>query len=172
MHPDKSCGGCTPEQWRALLQYNPETGLFRWRNPAWRQPKGWIAGHQFLRGYRRIFFEGRHYMSHRVAYAIMTGEWPPTEVDHRNGIPHDNRWENLRAATHAQNCMNRRTSVNSSTGVNGVTLFVARGHIRYRASISVGGKRKSLGLYDTVAQAAVARRQAAGDLYGEFARAP
>lgn len=54
----------------------------------------------------------------------MTGEWPKGEVDHNNHESLDNRWDNLRDATHSQNQLNRKANhkgyKNNASGINGV----------------------------------------------------
>jgi len=47
-------------------------------------------------------------LSHRVAFALMAGRWPERDINHRNGVRNDNRWSNLREATHAQGRTLRR----------------------------------------------------------------
>lgn len=86
-----------------------------------------------------------------------------SEVDHRNRDGLDNRRENIRPATHAQNGANK-----VSTRVKGVRK---RGN-RWEAHISAkntGRKYRHLGLYDTETEAAGAYNKAALERWGEFA---
>jgi hypothetical protein len=48
------------------------------------------------------------YSAHRLAWFYVHGKWPQSGIDHRNGDIGDNRIENLREATQAQNCANKR----------------------------------------------------------------
>jgi len=48
------------------------------------------------------------------------GEWPPEFMDHIDGNPANNAWENLRPATAAENARNRKRKYDSYTGIKGV----------------------------------------------------
>ncbi len=79
------------------LRYEPDTGKFYWiKKPSSRISVGSEAGSIGGKGYRQIGFNGRNYAAHRLAWRLMTGEWPELEVDHINGAKGDNRWDNLR----------------------------------------------------------------------------
>jgi hypothetical protein len=163
----------TEPHWRddldlhALLDYDPATGLFRWKQPRGRQAPDWFRGNRRGKcGYRRILFaNGLTLYAHRVAWYLMTGAWPPHELDHRNRDRSDNRWNNLRAATRLQNAMNLSLRRTSSTGVRGVTTFRGQFYVHLRAH----KKTHFLGLYDTLEEATAARRAAEQRYFGEFA---
>lgn len=92
------------------LHYNPDTGVFTWiqSNPLGYKPvAGTIAGTISPYGRRVIRFQRRGYFASRLAWLIMTGDWPENEVDHENRIKSDDRWVNLRDLTRQQNCMNK-----------------------------------------------------------------
>lgn len=98
----------------------------------------------------------------------MTGEWPTLQVDHRNGVRNDNRWGNLRLASHAENQQNVGVRTDNASGFKGVTR--PAGRTKWHAYINEGGRRKFLGSYPSVEeanQAAINARQLA---HGEFAR--
>ena len=117
----------------ALLSYDPETGVFtrktipddhfadvgtsRMYNARF---AGEIAGYECPKGYRLCTLSGGTHRLHRLAFLVMTGEWPPEEIDHINGDPGDNRWNNLRAVTTAVNSRNQHLQVNNRTGLPGV----------------------------------------------------
>ena len=85
---------------RELLDYDPATGVLRWkRNMTPRARAGKEAGVIQMGRYRRGGIRGRYYMSHRLAWLIVTGEWPTQEIDHINGACADNRWSNLRRSS-------------------------------------------------------------------------
>ena len=76
----------------------------------------------------------------------MTGEQLPTniEIDHINGIRHDNRWENLRSASRRDNRQNLKTYENNTSGYPGI--FIAKDGRKkpFRPFISVDGKKMFL----------------------------
>jgi len=147
---------------RELLQYDPETGIIRWRARANK-----IAGCRFDNGYINIGIDGEIYGAHRVAWAIMEGTNPSGEIDHINGDPSDNRFCNLRLATSAQNNQNRRLSSRNKTGVKGV-FWVTR-HRKYRAVVGIHGQYKILGYFVDLKEAAEVVAAARMQMHGEFA---
>lgn len=159
----------TAAEARQFLDYDPLTGVLRWREPtSTRMKVGDVAGNCRADGYILVRINLRRYVASRVIWLMMTGEWPPVEieVDHRDGDPANMRWENLRLAAHQQNMINRKLQVNSSSGLKGVSL--AKG--RWRARINLGRKEIGLGTFATKEEAAVAYAAAAKKLYGEFNR--
>lgn len=96
---------------------------------------------------------------HRAAWALHYGEWPKCQVDHRDGDGLNNRINNLRDSTHAQNQRNQRLHVRNKSGVRGV-CFCKRTE-KWQALIWDGnGKRIHLGRFPTVEAAAAARKEA------------
>lgn len=165
----------TAEQVRALLRYEPETGLLFWRErplemcPSEAQWKRWnkrLAGKEaftFLttydgNGYRRGRIFDRLYLAHRVIWLIQTGEWPKEQIDHRNKIRTDNRWENLACASNAENSKNKTLQSNNTSGRNGVSWNKCSR--RWQAKIKVDGRQKHLGSFSTPEEAAAAREKA------------
>lgn len=160
--------GISIDHLRSLVSYDPETGIVRWiktRNN--RTRAGRIAGTRNNEGYLMFEHANRTYKCHRVAWALMTGRWPNGHIDHINFDRADNRWANLREATHGQNRAHSACNSTSSTGVKGVSRV--RG--RYRAMISNGSRttKTHLGYYDTIEAASKAYRAAALARWGEFA---
>lgn len=152
---------------RALFSYDPATGIFRRRVATNNRMKvGEIAGTLDRKsGYVRIRIRNKCYFAHRLAWLYVTGAWPEHEIDHRDRDRANNRWTNLRQATRAQNSANKLAK--TSTGFKGVKI--ANG--RFRASMTVAGKRIELGRFDTAEAAHAAYMNAANDAFGEYARA-
>lgn len=159
----------TQERLQELLHYDPLTGIFRWllyRNS--NAKIGDIAGSPHTKGHLRISIDGKQYLSHRLAWFYMTGQWPASMIDHENTDGSDNRWLNLREATHAQNCMNAQKRSDNSSGFKGVSFSRERG--KFVAQINRAGKRTHVGIFDTAEEAAKAYDNAARLHHGEFAR--
>lgn len=144
---------------RALLHYDPQSGVFTWRMNRKGGPRaGDVAGNA-TDGYREISVDGRTYKAHRLAWLYMVGEWPAGPIDHRNGVGSDNTWSNLRAASHAINNQNLRgPKKNGTSGFLGVCWDKRRR--RWVASITVNSRNKFLGYHET-AEAAHANYVAA-----------
>ncbi len=168
----------TAEQVRAILHYDPETGIFRWhaRSGAARYTRtfnsrfaGKVARSVDSHGHLRINIGGVFYAAHRLAWVYMTGKWPGDQIDHIDMDRENNRWVNLREATNAQNNSNRRVQSNNKIGLKGVSICSTTK--KYRATITADGKQRTLGRFDCPAAAHFAYVVAADQLHGEFARA-
>ena len=152
---------------RKLLSYAPTTGVFRWRMHRGRNKVGTVAGTIHPpKGYRVICVDGRIYRANRLAWLYMTGKWPKLEIGYINHKTSDTRWANLRAMTHSQRgAISRRRN---KLGVRGVWITTSG---KYAARIKVAGKKKYLGLFDTIEKASAAYTRAAKDAFGPLARA-
>jgi hypothetical protein len=105
----------TAEMARDLLNYIPETGQF-FRKPNLSQSRGSKKPKVPVKTGSVKVFNGKKYVSlwiarnqllaHRVAFLIVNGRWPEGEIDHKDGDGTNNRYENLRECTHADNCRN------------------------------------------------------------------
>jgi hypothetical protein len=135
----------TAHRLRELLHYAPETGEFRWRVDRGNKIKaGSIAGGASkAHGYYQIGTGGRLYYGHRLAWLYMTGEWPSAEIDHINRDKADNRFANLREATHQENCWNLPIIRSNKSGISGVRWHAGK----WVAYICVSGEVKHLGRF-------------------------
>lgn len=87
-------------------------------------------------------------------------------VDHINRNPSDNRKNNLRICYQYQNTINQKIRSNNTFGICGVSYDKRSG--KWEAHIKINKKKKSLGLYSTLQEAAKARYEAEDEYYGEF----
>lgn len=158
----------TAERLREVLDYDPETGVFRWRKLRHRPAKdvGSIAGCPKGDGYWVIMVDRRRYRAHRLAWLYMTGAWPKLDIDHKNGIEDDNRFVNLREATQMQNQRNCRRHRHNTSGFKGVR----RRGARWEACIKHAGRVLYLGIFEAPADAHAAYCRAAIEIDPEFAR--
>lgn len=167
------CDLPSAEYVRSRLSYDPFTGELRWKyNPtsstSWNaKHAGKIAGTVSKRdNARRISIDRRWFLSHRLIWLIVTGEDPKVEIDHRNVIRSDNRWENLRLASSSDNKCNRPKRIDNTTGAKGIWCDKRNGKLR--AEIVKNGRKYRLGGFDTMDEARAAYRKAAFALHGEF----
>lgn len=124
-----------------------------------------IANRKWCRsnGYPTANIGGEIVRLHDCVMALSYGEKPcKAYVDHINRDKSDNRRTNLRFVLPNISALNMPLRSNNKTGIRGVSLTKEG---KYRAYITVDGKQKSLGWYDTLEEAASARWQGE-QLYG------
>jgi len=165
-----------------LLKYDPETGNLFWRE---RSPDMFTDGEQSAErhcswwnsrysgkdaftardrgGYLSGTIFGRAYKAHRVIWLLHSGEWPEDDIDHINGDQTDNRLENLRSVSAAENMKNQRIYSNNTSGVAGVSWDKKRG--KWRSHIMSNGHQKSLSRFARLEDAIAVRKTAEID-YG------
>ena len=90
------------------------------------------------------------------------------QIDHINGNGLDNRKENLRICTHAENGRNRKVGDNNTSGYKGVSWITRQG--KWRATIKINQKRIHLGEYVNIIDAINAYETAATNYFGSFKR--
>jgi hypothetical protein len=159
---------------RECFVYEPTTGALTWRERprehfatvgAWKmwntrfanRPAGYRDGDRFA-----VRIDGRHEWVQRVIWKLVTGEEPAETIDHHDGNGCDNRWDNLRPATRAEQSRNRGLRVDNKTGYRGVHPLAGRW------SAVIGGRY--LGLFNTPAEASVVYEQASRERFGAFHR--
>lgn len=157
------------ERLQAAVSYDPDTGLFTSRVSRGAMRAGKVLGGADAYGYIRFSFEKKDYKAHRLAWLVMTGEWPEHGVDHRDCDRTNNRWANLRAADQSQNTANSPLSKRNTSGLKGAHF--AKGIGKWTAHICVKRKQMTLGTYATAEEAHAAYLAAAKKYFGEFARA-
>lgn len=111
-------------------------------------------------GYLRVGCMGRRYKAHRVIYYLCKGVWPIGVVDHINGDPSDNRIENLRDISQAENLRSFRKVCKGSSSYRGVSAF----RDRWQSEISYCGKKYRLGYFTCEKEAALAYNYKAMEL--------
>lgn len=162
----------TPEQLRQLLRYEPESGKLYWRDRGqeWfadaSRMKAWntrCAGKEAFtsvhgEGYRCGRVLDKHKLAHRVVWAIQTGEWPASDVDHIDGDRSNNAWANLRSVTRIENMRNAKRFKSNTSGHVGVWWSAATS--MWIAEIKVGGEKLTIGSFDRIEDAAAARKTA------------
>jgi hypothetical protein len=155
---------------RSMLHYDPETGIFRWKQARGRQKVGAIAGALKRTGYIEIRLSERSYLAHRLAWFYVHGEWPLFHIDHGNCCKTDNRIENLRPTDSSLNQANTKIRRKNLTGFKGV--YLVRKYGTYYAQAKKWGEVHYLGSYPTPEEASAAYERAVIRFHGEHARVP
>lgn len=149
-YPSKRRDVITQARLKALFTYDPESGLFTRLSHAGGQPAGLIAGSSNYQGYRHLKVDGRRYLEHQMAWLYMTGSLV-LGLDHIDGNRANNRFANLRLASHAENQQNRAAKSNNSSGLMGVNWHAASG--KFQARIMIDHKSHHLGYFSNPADA-------------------
>lgn len=169
-----------PARLHEVLRLDAETGRLYWRerpmamfagkNPrragvTWN--KRWAGKEAFttLRpdGYWASTVFAKHYLAHRVVWAMVHGAWPEADLDHVNHDRADNRPSNLRDVDHQTNHRNQNRRKNNTSGVMGV--YWQKNRKTWNATIFVDGVSIHQGAFQTY-DAAVSARRAAEREYG------
>lgn len=156
----------TQQRLRELFFYDGED-LINLARRGRRGHIGAVAGNYDKDGYIIIQIGGIKYRRARLIWLYVTGQWPEYEVDHKNGIPDDDSWDNLRDATRSDNVANSTRPIGSS-GLRGVNRD-PKNPTLWRARVAYGNSRQWLGPFDTAKEAHEAYLAAAEDKQGEFA---
>jgi len=154
-----------------LLTYDPNTGYLYWK---WRSRgmftsdrifNSWNSKYANQRAFTALSKKGYHvgavlgtnYRANRIIWIMQTGV-EPIQVDHENGIRHDDRWVNLRNIPGADNQKNMKKAVNNSSGYTGVSWNTEKQS--WDAYIDHNGSRIRLGRYKDINDAIAIRQQA------------
>lgn len=152
---------------RQLLDYDPETGVLRWKErdgswfPSTRIARGWNAKYAGAAagrvsestGYVQLTLFGCSRMAHRLIWKMEIGD-DPDEVDHVDGDRSRNAWVNLRNVDRSTNQRNAKRRSDNSSGTVGV--FWHRARQKWCARI----RGRYIGVYENYGDAVAARRSA------------
>lgn len=165
--------GVTQEMVRARFLYNKEFGRLIWLSrplsdfggknqwSIWNSRyAGCFAGSVGTKGYRSINVFGKMRKASRLTWVYHFGQWPDV-IDHIDGDTANDRLENIRSVTQAENCLNRKLVSRNTTGVPGVY----RDGNGFCAQIGFSNKKFFLGRFGNVNDA-IAARHAAEQKFG------
>ena len=148
----------------------PRTGDLGRTDKAWNSKFAGkdVSFRRHRHGHLQVGIWGKNYMTHRIIWMHHYGDAPDGHIDHINGIPDDNRIENLRLATQSENMCNARLRSNNTSGHKGVSWMPK--HNKWQAYITKDKKTRPLGYFASFEEACAARKEAERRLHGEFAR--
>ena len=156
-----------------LMEYSKHfeyrDGNLYWKHDRGSQKcKGKEAGTVSEKGYIRVRVRelGGSIGVHQVIFAMHHG-YLPHIVDHIDGNPANNRIENLRAATKAENCRNSKMPKHNTSGVKNVSWHKA--NKKWAVHLNVNNHKRFFGLHDNIEFADLVAHEARDKYYGEFA---
>ncbi|MFA5925241.1 MAG: HNH endonuclease [Methylococcaceae bacterium] len=144
--------------------YDPDTGILTWKvrprhhfttehsfkvfNTKFSNKKaGGIAG----RGYINVLVKNYRFRAHRIIWKLVTGNEPIDEIDHIDTNMINNRFNNLREASHQENACNAPLSRRNKSGIKGCSFDKKSG--LYQVDIQVNKVKHYLGRYQTAEEA-------------------
>jgi len=139
----------TQELVKELFFYSPETGfLTRKKTLTYNAKAGDVLKTVNNMGYVTLNVAGKRYLAHRLIWLYVHGTWPKHEIDHINGLRHDNRLDNLRDVSHQANLNNQRLNKRNKYNCRGVTF--QKNAQKFCVNFRHFGVRHYLGLFDTL----------------------
>lgn len=156
----------TQDELKNLFHYDPKTGVFTHLQTRGKGRGGNPVGKINRYGYVEMRVFNRLFGAHQLAVLYMNGSIPqrPLTIDHINGDRKDNRWENLRVATHRQQVWNSPAHHDNQSGLKGAWPCKTTG--RWQSMLQDGKRRIWLGRFDTAEDAHKAWIKAATELRG------
>jgi hypothetical protein len=129
-----------------LLEYDPDTGLLRWKVSRGCDREGKVAGWKDDEGYIRVEIYRKVYKTHRIIWKMIYGEDPEVNkvIDHINQVKDDNRLCNLRLVSILENNLNGGAGKPGATGIKYLSwqkdkkayrVVVKRKHIGYSKTL-------------------------------------
>lgn len=154
----------TAEYARQILNYEPADGILTWkvrtpdmfaatddRSPEWlcRKWNSTWAGKSaggLRNGYLRVRIGGKKYTASNVIWLMAHCRWPSHQIDHSDGARSRDKFDNLREATNAENCQNRKKRITNTSGYTGVSWD--KKSLKWRVELAVKGRRMHLGFFE------------------------
>ena len=155
----------TQEYLNSIFEYRD--GRLFWKKSSQRRKIGDKAGSIVKNKYIQIEHKNSKFLAHRTIFKMFHGE-TPAFVDHINGNTFDNKIENLRCATQAQNSQNSKIRIDNFWGVKGIS-FDKRSN-KWGASVMVNNQAHWCGTYGSIELAESAVKSKREQLHREFAR--
>jgi hypothetical protein len=148
----------TYERAHELFTYDKSTGEIRRKVGRQGVKAGDVVGSPDDKGYLVFCADYRRLKTHRVAWLMTYGAWPAGEIDHIDGNPSNNQIANLRDVSASENNRNRSICSRNKSGLVGVRWMQTKG--KWSAYIKAGDTKKDFGYFDSLIDAAAARKSA------------
>ena len=149
---------------KQIFEY--KDGNLYYKEPCGKMKIGKKAGSKRTSGYIAIVINKKPYYSHRLIFAMFHGFFPKF-IDHINGNKSDNRIENLREATKAQNQFNIPKLKNNTSGIKCVSW--SNKDKKWIVRLSVNKKNKYFGGYFDIQVAKFVAETMRHKYHGQFA---
>ena len=154
----------TQDYLHILFKY--KNGELFWKiKPARPVMIGDMAGCQDTNGYKKVRINGKMHGNHRIIFAMHNGYFPK-QIDHIDRNPKNNKIENLRDATHAENQWNTTKNAKNTSGYKNVLW--RKDKKKWTCRFKVNGKHIMRGSFNTAEEANVYAEKLRKELHGEY----
>jgi hypothetical protein len=150
-----------------LKAFEYKDGNLYWKNPTSRSVKAGDEVGCNNNGYRLARVKGKYIQTHRAIFLMHFG-YLPEIIDHIDGNKSNNKIENLRAATKAQNAWNSKIASNNKSGIRGVSWNKQTS--KWKVAINVDGRAIHLGRFSNIKDAQKVIESARIQYHGKYAR--
>jgi len=173
----------TQERLKELLHYDPETGVFTWKERPLESFANVIAGKRWNKRFANkktvlsksnrgniIWLLGKIYLSRRLAWMYIYGKFPENGIDNIDGNKYNDSICNLRESTRTDDihkCDNSRKNQKYMRGVSKINTKGKDG-FQYCATITTNKKNIYLGGFLTEQEAHNAYVEAKRQISPEF----
>jgi hypothetical protein len=148
-----------------LFEY--KDGELYWKKNYFKNLVGKVVGYDNKNGYKKVVIKHKHYFVHRLIFLINHG-YMPDLIDHIDGNPLNNKIENLRKATRAENALNSKLQSKNTSGCKNVTWNKDRK--KWIVYVKVNKKATYFGQYDCLELADLVAQEARDKYHTNFAR--
>jgi flagellar hook-basal body complex protein FliE len=147
-----------------LDSFEYKDGNLYWKIAKPKTVIGKFAGSKLSNGYLHVQLNRKFILHHRAIFLMHYG-YLPKFIDHIDGNRSNNKIENLREATKAQNNWNQKYK-GSVSGFKGVTWN--KQDKKWQPQIRANNKKFYLGKFENLSDAIIAYQKAAKKLHGEY----
>jgi len=144
-----------------------QDGNLYWKKSKQGVAKDLKAGSMDSKGYIRVFLNNHPILAHRIIFMMHYG-YMPNVIDHIDGNPANNKIENLREATKAQNNQNSKLRITNTSGSKGVCWDAKVD--KWKVRIGNNNKRITVGYFEDLELADLVAQEARDKYHGKFAR--
>ena len=156
----------TQDQLKEMFEYHHD-GYLIYKIGRGKMQKGDKAGNVNQNGYKNIKIYSHLYKEHRLIYFMHYG-YLPKYIDHIDCDKLNNKIENLREVNYSQNNLNSSLRKDNKLGIKNVSWCST--HERYRVSMNVNQKIRSLGYFRDLELAELVAIESRDLYHGEYAR--
>jgi hypothetical protein len=148
----------TQDYLKEILDYDPKTGIFKWKVSKRKTREGDIAGSVNTYNRRVISIDGLSFTASRLAFLYMTGVFPVHSLRHLNKKNADDSWDNLKEVVPLFKRKVPNIADKPPGKYPGIHWRVRKAH--WEVKFYTNGRHIILGCFDTFDEAVECKKEA------------